>query len=77
MRDGVRYAELHCITNYSFLRGASHPEELVAAAKALGHEGVAVADANVDGADVRRTLGELVDLQAPGAKRRKPNRYAE
>ena len=23
------YAELHCLSNYSFLRGASHPDELV------------------------------------------------
>jgi len=23
------YAELHCLTNFTFLRGASHPEELV------------------------------------------------
>jgi error-prone DNA polymerase len=23
------YAELHCLSNFSFLRGASHPEELV------------------------------------------------
>ena len=27
------YAELHCISNFSFLRGASHPEELVARAR--------------------------------------------
>jgi error-prone DNA polymerase len=30
------YAELHCISNFSFLRGASHPEELVERALALG-----------------------------------------
>ena len=31
------YAELHCLSNFSFLRGASHPEELVeqAAAQAM------------------------------------------
>ena len=29
------YAELAAVTNYSFLRGASHPQEMVAAAKAL------------------------------------------
>ena len=28
------YAELHCLSNFSFLRGASHPEELVAQAVA-------------------------------------------
>jgi len=28
------YAELHCLSNFTFLRGASHPEELVARAHA-------------------------------------------
>ena len=27
------YAELHCLSNFSFLRGASHPEELVSRAR--------------------------------------------
>jgi len=27
------YAELHCLSNFTFLRGASHPEELVARAQ--------------------------------------------
>ena len=31
------YAELHCISNYSFLRGASDPEELVHRAAQLGY----------------------------------------
>ncbi len=38
------YAELHCLSNYSFLRGASHPEELVARAKALGYTSIAITD---------------------------------
>ena len=38
------YAELHCITNFSFLRGASHPEELIERAKALGYAALAVTD---------------------------------
>src|SRR5689334_21309533 len=38
------YAELHCLTNFSFLRGASHPEELVERAKALGYAALAVTD---------------------------------
>ena len=38
------YAELHCLTNYSFLRGAAHPEELVARAHALGYAALAVTD---------------------------------
>ncbi len=40
----TRYAELHCISNYSFLRGASHPEELVHRAADLGYEAIAVTD---------------------------------
>src|SRR5262252_9038542 len=39
-----RYAELHCLTNFSFLRGASHPEELVERAKALGYAALAITD---------------------------------
>jgi len=38
------YAELHCISNFSFLRGASHPEELVARAAALGYRALAATD---------------------------------
>lgn len=39
-----RYAELHCITNFTFLRGASHPEELVERAHALGYRALAITD---------------------------------
>jgi len=38
------YAELHCHTNFSFLDGASHPEELVDEAVRLGLAGLAVTD---------------------------------
>ena len=38
------YAELHCVTNFSFLRGASHPEELVDRAKELGYSSLAITD---------------------------------
>jgi error-prone DNA polymerase len=38
------YAELHCITNFSFQRGASHPEELVKRAYDLGYEALAITD---------------------------------
>jgi error-prone DNA polymerase len=38
------YAELHCLSNFSFLRGASHPEELVERAKALGYRALALTD---------------------------------
>jgi len=40
----VRYAELHCLTNFSFQRGASSPEELMAQAYALGYEALAITD---------------------------------
>ncbi|ODS96187.1 MAG: error-prone DNA polymerase [Lautropia sp. SCN 69-89] len=38
------YAELHCASNFSFLRGASHPEELVERAHALGYAALAITD---------------------------------
>ena len=38
------YAELHCLSNFTFLRGASHPEELVARAHALGYAALAITD---------------------------------
>ena len=38
------YAELHCLTNFTFLRGASHPEELVERAAQLGYSALAITD---------------------------------
>src|SRR5436190_5997093 len=38
------YAELHCLTNFTFLRGASHPEELVSQAAKLGYQALAITD---------------------------------
>ena len=38
------YAELHCLSNFSFLRGASHAEELVGQAQALGYAALAITD---------------------------------
>lgn len=40
----LRYAELHCLSNFSFLRGASHPEEQVKRAAELGYEALALTD---------------------------------
>jgi error-prone DNA polymerase len=40
------YAELQVISNFSFLRGGSHPHELVAMAEALGHRAIAITDRN-------------------------------
>src|SRR5690348_1864669 len=42
--DEVPYAELHCHTNFSFLDGASHPEELAEEAARLGLTALAVTD---------------------------------
>lgn len=41
---GVPYVELHCKSNFSFLEGASHPDELVARAAELGYHGLALTD---------------------------------
>jgi error-prone DNA polymerase len=38
------YAELHCLSNFSFLRAASRPEELVKRAQALGYTAMALTD---------------------------------
>jgi error-prone DNA polymerase len=40
----VPYAELHCLTNFTFLRGASHPHEMVGQAVELGYEALAITD---------------------------------
>ncbi len=40
----VPYAELHCHSNFSFLDGASHPEELVEEAARLGLDAIAITD---------------------------------
>ena len=43
-RGSVPYAELHCHSNFSFLDGASHPEELAEEAARLGLEALALTD---------------------------------
>lgn len=42
----MRYTELQVTTNFSFLRGGSHPEELVEQAAALGYTEIAITDHN-------------------------------
>jgi error-prone DNA polymerase len=42
----TRYAELQATTNFSFLRGASHPHELVTAAGLLGMSAIGITDRN-------------------------------
>src|SRR3954469_7420336 len=44
MAPSIEYVELRCRSNYSFLRGASFPEELVAQAVQLGLRGLALTD---------------------------------
>jgi len=59
------YAELQATSNFSFLRGASHPGELVMAAKALGLAAIGIADRNTLAGVVRawtkgREIGQRV-----------------
>ncbi len=42
----MSYTELQVTTNFSFLRGGSHPEEMVAQAAALGYKEIAITDVN-------------------------------
>jgi error-prone DNA polymerase len=51
------YAELQVTSNFSFLRGAAHPEELAAQAAALGHAAIALTDRNTLAGVVRGHLG--------------------
>src|SRR5687767_13220268 len=53
----MHYAELHCKTNFSFLEGASHADELVLRAKELGYAAIAVTD--------RETLAGIVRAHGP------------
>ena len=46
LKQRMAYAELHCKTNFSFLEGASHPEELVERAVELGYAALAITDRN-------------------------------
>ena len=60
--DAVPYAELHCHSNFSFLDGASHPEELVEEAVRLGLDALALTDHDgfygvVRFAEAARTVG--------------------
>lgn len=40
----MRYVELHCKSNFTFLEGASHPDELIQHAERLGYQGLALTD---------------------------------
>ena len=75
------YSELQVTTNFSFLHGGSHPDELVVAAHALGLEAIAVTDRNslagvvrahhaAEQLGMRREVRELfgADLRRTGAE---------
>jgi len=53
MIEAPAFAELLAATNYSFLRGASHPADMVGEAIALGHKGIGIADRNTVAGVVR------------------------
>ena len=57
----MQYVELHCKSNFSFLEGASHPDELVERAADLGYQGVAITD--------RASLAGVVRGHAPAKDR--------
>lgn len=44
MVGSVKPVALHCLSNYSFLRGASHPHELIEQAYQLGYQAIAITD---------------------------------
>src|SRR4051812_16233645 len=58
------YAELHCLSNFSFQRGASHPGELVTRAYELGYRALAITD-ECSVAGVVRAYGAFKDLNLP------------
>jgi error-prone DNA polymerase len=72
----MTYAELQATSNYSFLRGGSHPGELVTGAEALGLKAIGIADRNTlagvvrawteaKGKKVRALTGARLDFAEP------------
>ncbi|WP_277188870.1 error-prone DNA polymerase [Caballeronia sp. BR00000012568055] len=57
------YAELHCLSNFSFLRGASHPQELAATALEQGYTAIAITD-ECSLAGVVRAYGAIKEIEA-------------
>ena len=64
-----RFAELATMTNFSFLRGASHPEEMVARAAELGLAGIGIADRNSLAGVVRAHTFARNNVEAMGGTR--------
>ena len=60
------YVEFGVQSNFSLLRGASNPEELVVAACALGHAGMGLADRNTV-AGVVRAWSQSKHIKLPEA----------
>ena len=65
------YAELHCLSNYAFLRGASEPGELVERAQTLGYTALAITD-ECSLAGVVRAYSQLKRMQADEPERPLP-----
>jgi error-prone DNA polymerase len=61
------YAEIAVTTNYSFLRGASHPQELVQRAQELGYAAIGISDRN-SLAGVVRAYSALQDIKSERLK---------
>ncbi|PJI37371.1 error-prone DNA polymerase [Ferrovibrio sp.] len=60
----TEYAELHCFSNFTFLEGASHAEELVQQAASLGLKAIAITDRNTLAGVVRaHTAAKDADIQ--------------
>src|ERR1700720_2966342 len=70
------YAELHCHSNYSFLEGASHPDELVARARDLEMPALAITDRNGFYGAVK-FFGMAQMPNAKGMARLAPDKLAE
>lgn len=66
------WAELSALSNFSFLQGASHPQEMVAQAVALGYAAIGIADVNTLAGQVRahKAAAELGIRFLPGARLR-------
>jgi error-prone DNA polymerase len=80
----VDYAELHCHSNFSFLDGASHPEELAEEAVRLGLTGLAITDHDglygvvrfaeaAAGLDLPTIFGAELSLDLPGPQNGVPD----
>jgi len=62
--NGAAYAELHCISNFTFLRGASHPEELIQRAAELDYRALALTDeCSLAGVVRAHVAAKAVELQ--------------